>query len=108
MILAAAMAMATPLPALSAAPPPTVTITDFQFRPARLTVAAGQTVRFVNRDGEAHTVTAANRRFDSGGLDSGEAWTYRFTQPGRYAYFCALHPYMRGTIVVIAPHRNAS
>lgn len=79
-----------------------VTIDDFKFRPATLTIAAGQTVRFVNRDGEAHTVTALDRSFDSGGLDTGQAWVHRFTRPGRYAYICALHPFMRAVIVVQA------
>jgi plastocyanin len=95
MILAALVATAAPAPA-------SVTVSDFQYRPATLTVAAGQSVRFVNRDGEAHTISAADRSFDSGGLDSGDSWTHRFTRPGRYTYFCALHPYMRGTIVVVA------
>lgn len=82
-----------------------VTIDNFQFRPATLSIAAGQSVRFVNRDGEAHTITAVDRGFDSGGLDNGDSWTHRFTKPGRYAYLCALHPFMRGTIIVV-PQRS--
>jgi plastocyanin len=86
----------------TAPPPPTVHIKDFAYRAATLTVAPGTAVRFVNDDGEAHTVTAVDRSFDSTGLDSGDAWTHRFTKPGTYAYFCALHPYMKGVIVVRA------
>ena len=86
-----------------AAQTPTVTIDDFAYKPATLTVRAGTTVRFVNRDGEAHTVTGPGGVFDSGGLDTAGVWTHRFDKPGRYRYFCALHPYMKGTIVVIAP-----
>ena len=78
-----------------------VTIEGFAFKPAHLTVTAGDSVRFVNHDTEAHTVTSKDHRFDSGGMDTGAAWTYRFTQPGTYAYFCELHPYMTGTIVVV-------
>lgn len=78
----------------------TVHIKNFAFVPAKLTVPAGSVVRFVNDDSEAHTVTAENRSFDSSGLDSGSAWAYRFAKPGSFAYFCALHPYMKGTIVV--------
>jgi len=93
---------------LAAAPstPAPVAISNFQFRPATLKIVAGQTVRFVNRDGEAHTVTATDRSFDSGGLDSGDSWTHRFTRPGRYAYICALHPFMRGTIIVLPKRRS--
>jgi plastocyanin len=56
----------------------------------------------VNDDGEAHAVTAVDKSFDSAGLDSGDACTHSFTKPGTYAYFCALHPYMKGVIVVRA------
>lgn len=89
-----------------AAQTPTVTIDDFAYKPAILTVQAGTTVRFVNRDSEAHTVTGPRGVFDSGGLDTAGVWTHRFDRPGRYAYFCALHPYMKGTIVVVAPPRS--
>jgi plastocyanin len=100
-----AMAALTALTLLAAAPAPsppavTVHIKDFAFVPARLTVDAGTSVRFVNDDGEAHTVTAADKSFDSEGLDTGAQWTHRFANPSTYAYFCELHPYMKGTIVV--------
>ncbi len=81
----------------------TVEIKNFAFVPATLAVTPGTTVHFVNDDSEAHTVTAVDKSFDSAGLDTGSAWTHRFTTPGKFAYFCGLHPYMRGTIVV----RNA-
>jgi|SRR6185312_5763567 len=84
----------------------TVHIKNFAFGPAKLTVPAGTVVRFVNDDGEAHTVTAEDRSFDSGGLDTANAWAYRFAKPGRFAYFCALHPYMKGTIVVVRTGAN--
>lgn len=80
----------------------TVAISGFSFKPATLTVTAGQSVRFVNRDQEAHTVTASNNSFDSAGLDSGASWSHTFTRPGTYTYFCELHPYMKGTIIVRA------
>ncbi len=88
----------------SPAPPPAavVRVKDFAYHPPALTVAPGTTVRFVNEDGEAHTVTAVDRSFDSGGLDTGDAWTHVFAKPGIYRYFCALHPFMKGAIVVRA------
>jgi plastocyanin len=78
----------------------TVHITNFAFDPATLTVAAGTTVRFVNDDPEAHTVTARDGSFNSDGLDTNDSWSFRFTKHGDYAYFCQLHPYMKGTVVV--------
>ncbi len=79
----------------------TVAISGFKFEPATTRVAAGQSVRFVNRDQEAHTVTASDGSFDSAGVDTGGSWTHRFTKPGRYTYYCELHPYMKGTIIVV-------
>jgi plastocyanin len=84
----------------------TIAISDFKFKPATVTITAGDTVRFVNSDQEAHTVTATDRSFDSEGLDTGGTWTHRFTKPGRYTYYCELHPYMKGTIVVVAASRH--
>ncbi|HEY1977670.1 MAG TPA: cupredoxin domain-containing protein [Candidatus Baltobacteraceae bacterium] len=98
LLLASAM-----LAALGAAPAPagpTVHIKDFAYHAATLAVAPGTTVHFVNDDGEAHTVTAVDKSFDSTGMDTGDGWTHTFSKPGTYAYFCALHPYMKGVIVV--------
>jgi plastocyanin len=78
----------------------TVHIKNFAFDPATLTVAAGTTVRFVNDDSEAHTVTARDGSFNSNGLDTNDSWSFRFTKPGDYPYFCQLHPYMKGEVVV--------
>jgi plastocyanin len=78
-----------------------VTIEGFAYKSPHLTVSTGDSVRFVNKDSEAHTVTSKSGVFDSGGLDTGDAWTYRFTKPGTYYYFCELHPYMKGSIVVV-------
>lgn len=102
LLLAAIAVLAAPALSAAGSVAPTVHIRNFAYVPARLTVTAGTTVRFVNDDSEAHTVTAASgRTFDSGGLDSGETWTHPFATPGAYGYLCALHPYMRGTIVVL-------
>lgn len=99
-LLAAALALTAGPPAHGGAPTTTVHIKNFAYNPASLTVSTGTSVRFVNDDPEAHTVTAVDKSFDSAGLDTGDAWTYRFATPGKFAYFCQLHPYMHGTIVV--------
>ena len=84
----------------SAASPPSVEIKNDAFSPATLTITAGTTVIFTNDDDDAHTVTAANGSFDSKGLDTNDRWRHTFAKPGTYAYFCQLHPFMKGTIVV--------
>ena len=77
-------------------------IAGFAFSPASVTIRAGQSVLFVNDDDDAHTVTATSKTFDSGGLDTHDRWQHVFSKPGTYPYICALHPYMKGTIVVVA------
>ena len=89
-------------PALASTAAPTVRIQNDAFVPAVLTIAAGQTVTFTNADDDAHTVTAYDGTFDSKGLDSNGVWRHTFAKPGVYKYFCQLHPFMRGTIVVKA------
>ena len=70
------------------------------YTPATFTIMAGTTVTWVNRDSNAHTITATNGAFDSGNLDSGAIFQHTFTQPGTYNYSCTYHSWMKGTIVV--------
>lgn len=79
---------------------PQVTIENFAFNPATLTVPVGTTVTWINRDDEPHTVTSSENMFTSPGLDSDETFSYEFSIPGTYAYHCKLHPHMTGTIIV--------
>jgi plastocyanin len=82
--------------------PPSVEIKNDAFAPQTLSIAAGETVTFTNDDDDAHTVTATDGSFDSKGLDTNGRWRHTFVKPGTYAYFCQLHPFMKGTIVVKA------
>jgi plastocyanin len=75
-------------------------IEGFAFRPGTITVNAGATVRWANRDPAPHTVTAANGTFTSKTLARGGVYARRFPKAGRYAYVCALHPGMKGAVVV--------
>ena len=77
-----------------------VTIDNFVFEPARLTIKAGTTVTWHNRDDIPHTVAAKDRSFKSKVMDTDESYSFTFATPGEYAYFCSLHPHMTGTIVV--------
>jgi len=77
-----------------------VTIDNFVFEPARVTVKAGTTVTWTNRDDIPHTVAAKERLFKSKVMDTDESYSFTFSTPGEYTYFCSLHPHMTGTIVV--------
>lgn len=65
-----------------------------------LTVPPGTTVTWVNHDDDPHTVTSTGNVFRSPGLDTDETYSYTFTRPGTYEYFCTLHPMMTGKVVV--------
>jgi plastocyanin len=102
--LAAALLAALPMAAPAAMTAgPTVHIKNFMFVPATLTVAPGMTVTFVNDDDEPHTVTSTVKSFDSEGLDTNQTFKQTFTKVGVYMYFCEVHPYMHGTVIVKAP-----
>lgn len=77
-----------------------IVIENFAFSPAELTMMAGDRVRFTNADGAPHTATADNGSFDTGRLSRGQAVEMQFTTPGTYSYFCAIHPRMKGVIIV--------
>ena len=79
-----------------------VKIDNFTFNPAQVTVHAGDTVIWVNHDDIPHTVTSKTQAFRSKALDSDDRFSFTFTAPGSFAYFCSLHPHMTGTIVVEA------
>jgi plastocyanin len=81
---------------------PTVHIKNFMFVPATLTVVPGTTVTFVNDDDEPHTVTSTVKAFDSEGIDTHQTFTQTFAKPGTFMYFCEVHPYMHGTVIVKA------
>ena len=77
-----------------------VKIDNFSFSPATITVPAGTTIRWTNRDDIPHTVVADDKVFKSKVLDTDEQFTYTFTKAGTYSYFCSIHPKMTGKVVV--------
>ena len=87
-----------------AAPPAVrIAIFNYKFDPATVTVPAGTTVTWTNHDDIPHTVASSNKSFKgSGGLDTGDSYSYTFDRPGTYKYYCTLHPFMTGTVVVMA------
>src|SRR3954452_1327177 len=101
----AALVLALSSPALRAtagAGAASGTIDNFTFTPPELTVAPGTTVTWKNDDDIPHTVVAKDRTFRSKALDTGDSYAFTFPSAGRFEYFCSLHPYMVGTIVVAA------
>jgi len=77
-----------------------VKIDNFSFGPVTLTVAAGTTVTWTNRDDIPHTVVSEDKVFKSKVLDTDEKFSFTFSKPGTYPYFCSIHPKMTGKIVV--------
>jgi len=77
-----------------------VKIDNFSFGPATLTVTPGTTVTWTNRDDIPHTVVSDDKTFKSKVLDTDEKFSFTFTKPGTYAYFCSLHPKMTGKVIV--------
>jgi plastocyanin len=82
------------------ADPNTIIIQDFAFQPSTLTVSAGTTVTWINRDGTNHPVASDTGVFSSGTLNQGESYSYTFNQTGSYPYHCTVHPSMTGTVIV--------
>jgi plastocyanin len=81
-------------------PAAAVKIDNFVFSPNPVTVPVGSTVRWVNQDDIPHNVVSDDKSFKSKALDTDESFTYTFTKPGTYTYFCSIHPKMTGKIVV--------
>jgi amicyanin len=77
-----------------------VSISDFKFNPATLTVPVGTTVTWTNKDEEPHTIAAKDGSFHSPGMDTNATYSFTFTTAGSYDYICSIHPFMTGTVVV--------
>lgn len=78
-----------------------LTISDFKFTPAALTVRPGERVTVANHDSTAHTATAdTGESFDTGNIDPGSSATVTLSKAGSYSYHCSIHPFMHGTLVV--------
>jgi plastocyanin len=99
----AVMLAAVVLPgwAQNAAPAGAVSIDNFTFTPQTLTVKAGTTITWTNRDDIPHGIASDKNAFPrSKALDTDDNFSFKFDTPGTYKYFCYVHPHMTGTIVV--------
>ena len=102
---AAAVLFLTTTPVLAA--DVAVKIGNFTFGPQDLKVKAGTTVTWTNEDDMPHTVVSPNN-FRSKVMDTEGTYSFTFTTPGTYKYFCSLHPNMIGTVVVEAATGSAT
>ncbi|MBV8429728.1 MAG: cupredoxin domain-containing protein [Solirubrobacterales bacterium] len=74
-----------------------------EFTPGHIEAKVGQTVTWTNADSVAHNVTyEGGPRFTSSPreLNPGAKFSITLTHPGTIHYFCSIHPWMKGTIVV--------
>jgi plastocyanin len=77
-----------------------VKIDNFSFGPETLTAPVGATVTWTNKDDIPHTTVSTDGAFKSKVMDTDEKFSYTFTKPGTYSYFCSVHPKMTGKVVV--------
>ena len=98
LLVAAATFAARSAPATDAE----VDIDQFTFLPQRITVKAGTTVTWINEDDVPHTIVSSRKVFKSKTLDTADKFSFTFTTPGTYDYFCSVHPHMTGAVVVEA------
>jgi plastocyanin len=106
--------VATPVPSMNMASPSgqtssnnpaavsSVSIKDYAFTPASITVKKGTTVTWTNADSVGHTVTETDGQAgpSSGTLDQGKSYSFTFNTAGTFHYECKIHPYMTGTVTV--------
>jgi plastocyanin len=89
----------TTTPIVSPGAPP-VTIQNFAFTPASITVPKGTTVTWINQDSADHQIASDAQGFTSSSLPKGASYSFKFDTPGTYPYHCSIHPSMKGTVIV--------
>jgi plastocyanin len=113
LILLTALFLAACGPAASSAPASTlpaiqsggvkISIANFAFDPATLTIPTGTTVTWTNNDSVAHNVTADDNSWGSKSLAKGDTFSFTFSKAGTFSYHCGVHPSMKASITVVAP-----
>jgi plastocyanin len=97
-VIVCTMSAAAALP--SRAQTHTVTIEGMRFQPEALTVAAGDTIVWVNKDLVPHTATSETGGFDSKEIQPDKSWSYTIRKTGDFAYVCTFHPTMKAMLRV--------
>jgi amicyanin len=103
--LAVAFLVLFQAPSPAAAASFSVQIENYAFAPSSITVDVGDTITWTNDDTAPHTITTSSgpQTLSSPYLSKGQSWSFTFTTPGTYSYYCAVHPYMRAQVIVRAP-----
>ena len=92
---------AAPLPPGTSTPPKVaVSIENYAFQPDPITITAGTTVVWTNRDEVTHTVVSAGKLFASPELETNHSYEFTFHKTGTFPYSCTLHPEMKGKVIV--------
>lgn len=101
-IVVSSLALAWPIPPMAHAATRAITMAQYSFQPAALTIQVGDTVTWTNTDQAPHDVTTTDGpvTVHSPTLTTGESWSYTFTTPGTYSYICSIHPSMTATLTV--------
>ena len=101
-MLVPTLCAALAIPAIFAAPTPTVDvdIAKFAYGPKEVTIASGTKVVWTNHDETPHTVTGNDKSFASKGLDTDDTFEHTFTGEGDFGYICTVHPFMTGVVHV--------
>ena len=94
------VAAQTPTAKIATAGMPVVAIANFTFSPPIITVRPGATVTWVNQDDVPHAILATDKSFRSKVLDTDDRFSFTFSKPGVYDYFCSIHPHMTGKVIV--------
>ena len=105
---AAFVAIAPRAPSADAGNAAAVKIDNFQYSPSMLVVAPGTTVTWTNDDDSPHSVREKDGKFKSAALDTDDTFSQTFSAPGEYEYFCSIHPYMTGKVVVQPAAKTSS
>ncbi len=87
-------------PACAEDPKMAVNIDNFAFTPPSVMVKPGTIVTWTNRDDIPHVVLMQSLKLRSKVMDTNDSFSYRFEKPGSFDYFCALHPHMKGQVIV--------
>ena len=77
-----------------------IKVDNFTFSPETAMIPVNGTVTWINKDDVPHVIASADGTFRSKGLDTDDHYSYQFTKPGTYSYYCSIHPKMTGKIVV--------
>ncbi|MGH2819079.1 MAG: cupredoxin domain-containing protein [Actinomycetota bacterium] len=86
-----------------------VSMKDNVFAPRSLEIEVGDSVVWANEGAAPHTATADSGTFDSGTVNPGRQYRFKFTKAGTYSYICVIHgSSMSGTIVVTEPGQSTA